>query len=106
MYYYRTKDNKGTLKAKEKVIDKSWIQIEESEYNTITNEIQPKQIASNKEKIKARQEIMQLKVELSKLDYKTIKYIEGALSEEEFEEVKNAKQQMRNRINELEEELK
>lgn len=105
MYYYRTKDNKGTLKAKEEVIDESWIQIEESEYNTITNEIQPK-IVSNKEKMKARQEIMQLKVELSKLDYKTIKYIEGALSEEEFEEVKNAKQQMRNRINELEEELK
>ena len=105
MYYYRTKDNKGTLKAKEKVIDESWIQIEESEYNTITNEIQPK-IVSNKEKMKARQEIMQLKVELSKLDYKTIKYIEGALSEEEFEEVKTQKQQMRNRINELEEELK
>lgn len=105
MYYYKTKDNKGTLKAKEEVINESWIQIEESEYNTITNEIQPK-IVSNKEKMRARQEIMQLKVELSKLDYKTIKYIEGALSGEEFEEVKNAKQQMRNRINELEEELK
>ena len=106
MYYYRTKDNKGTLKARKEVIDESWIQIDESEYNTITNEIQPKQVASNKEKMKARQEIMQLKMELSKLDYKTIKYIEGALSEEEFEEVKALKQQMRNSINELEEELK
>ena len=106
MYYYRTIDNKGTLKARKEVIDESWIQIDESEYNTITNEIQPKQVASNKEKMKARQEIMQLKMELSKLDYKTIKYIEGALSEEEFEEVKALKQQMRNSINELEEELK
>lgn len=103
MYYYKTQDNRNTLKAKEEVISEEWIEIEESEYNTLQPQYSTRQTDVNR--IAKRREIMQLKVELSKLDYKTIKYIEGALSEEEFEEVKAQKQQMRNRINELEEEL-
>ena len=55
---------------------------------------------SQKEKIKKR--IIELKEKLSSLDYKTIKFVQGHLSTEEFEKVKIECEKYRNEINSLE----
>lgn len=48
-------------------------------------------------------EIERLKAELAATDYKCLKYVDGALTEEEYAEVKKYRQELRNRINQLEE---
>ena len=47
-------------------------------------------------------EIEVLKLELQETDYKAIKYAEGWISEEDYKDIKEARQRIRNRINELE----
>ena len=47
-------------------------------------------------------EIERLKAELASTDYKCLKYVDGALSESEYAEVKTYRQSLRARINELE----
>lgn len=47
-------------------------------------------------------EIEVLKLELRESDYKAIKYAEGWISEEDYKDIKEARQRIRNRINELE----
>ena len=51
-------------------------------------------------------EIQELKAKLGSTDYKLFKYLEGELSEEEYQETKSKRQEWRTRINQLEEELK
>lgn len=48
-------------------------------------------------------EIERLKAELSATDYKCLKYVDGALTEAEYAEIKKYRQELRNRINQLEE---
>ena len=43
--------------------------------------------------------------ELKDSDYKAIKYAEGLISADEYEPIKAARQELRNRINELEKQL-
>lgn len=50
-------------------------------------------------------EIELLKAELSSTDYKCLKYVDGALTEEEYAEVKAYRQELRNKINQLEQDL-
>ena len=50
----------------------------------------------------AKQEIESLKFELRETDYYTLKYMEGALSEEVFNEKCEYRQSLRNKIKELE----
>ena len=50
-------------------------------------------------------EIQELKEKLKNSDYQAIKYAEGWLSEEEYAPVKAKRQQWRDRINELEQEV-
>ena len=50
-------------------------------------------------------EIQSLKAKLSQTDYKLFKYLEGELSEEEYLLIKKDRQEWRDRINKLEEEL-
>ena len=45
--------------------------------------------------------IEQLKAELSATDYKCLKYVDGALTEEEYSEVKKYRADLRKQINEL-----
>ena len=52
--------------------------------------------------LEAQQEIESLKFELKETDYYTLKYIEGALSEEIFKEKCAYRQSLRDRIKELE----
>lgn len=47
-------------------------------------------------------EIERLKGELAATDYKCLKYIDGALTEEEYAEVRAYRSELRARINELE----
>ena len=47
-------------------------------------------------------QIAQLKEELAATDYKAIKYAEGWISEEDYKIIKEDRQRIRNRINELE----
>ena len=47
-------------------------------------------------------EIARLKEELAATDYKCLKWIEGALSDEEYEEVKTYRADLRRQINTLE----
>lgn len=47
--------------------------------------------------------IAQLKAELSATDYKCLKYVDGALTEEEYAEVKKYRASLREQINQLEE---
>lgn len=46
-------------------------------------------------------EIERLKAELSATDYKCLKYVDGAISDEEYAEVKAYRAELRQRINEL-----
>lgn len=47
-------------------------------------------------------EVERLKAELAATDYKCLKYIDGALSESEYAEVKAYRAELRRRVNELE----
>ena len=47
-------------------------------------------------------EIEGLRLELQETDYKAIKYAEGWISEEDYKIIKEDRQRIRNRINELE----
>ena len=47
-------------------------------------------------------EIELIKQELSETDYKCLKYVDGALSEEEYATVREYRQSLRDKINELE----
>lgn len=47
-------------------------------------------------------EVERLKAELASTDYKCLKYVDGALSEEEYAEAKAYRASLRARINELE----
>lgn len=57
------------------------------------------------ERTKILREIKALKQKLAETDYKTLKYVEGAYTAEEFEPYKQERQLMRIRIRELESEL-
>lgn len=46
--------------------------------------------------------ILELKKKLTNTDYKLMKFMEGELSEEEYEPIKQQRQQWRNEINDLE----
>ena len=50
-------------------------------------------------------QIMALKEELSASDYKAIKFAEGLISAEEYAPIKAARQELRDKINELEKQL-
>lgn len=49
--------------------------------------------------------ILDLKAQLQKTDYKAIKYAEGWLTDEEYAEIRAARQRIRDEINRLEQEV-
>ena len=54
---------------------------------------------------KLKQDIIKLKIELSRTDYLAIKFFEGYLTAEEYEPIKAQRQTWRDEINALEAEL-
>lgn len=65
-------------------------------------EITKAQYDAEMQKREYRLEIHKLKNELSKTDYQAIKHSEGWINEEDYAEIKSARQAIRDRINELE----
>lgn len=55
---------------------------------------------------KLKCDIINLKLKLKASDYQAIKYVEGAITEEEFAPMKAQRQMWRDEINRLENELK
>lgn len=80
--------------------DKEIVQIRDGSYkfaDEVTEaDFLPTQAELNAEKIE------QLKAELAATDYKCLKYIDGAISESEYAEVKAYRAELRRQINELE----
>ena len=82
MKYY--KHNLDIIQAEEQPAN--YTEITEAEYNRI---------------LAIHQEITELKFELKQSDYKAIKYAEGCYTDEEYKAVKEHRQALRDRINEL-----
>lgn len=59
-----------------------------------------------KRKTAIREQIKVLKYNLEHTDYKQAKWLDGALSEEDYAPIRVQRQEWRNKINELEEEYK
>ena len=53
----------------------------------------------------SKMQILELKRQLQKTDYKAIKYAEGWITDEEYAETKAERQHIRDEINRLEEEI-
>lgn len=68
-------------------------------------EVELTQMEQEKSNLEKRRMISRLKQELAETDYKALKYIDGALSEEEYAPVREQRQALRNQINELEAEI-
>lgn len=68
--------------------------------------VKNKQYDIDKDNMSIIVKIDELKKKLQETDYKCLKYVDGALSEEEYEEVKELRQSYRDEINKLEETLK
>lgn len=60
---------------------------------------------TEKEIQEMRGEINACKILLRDTDYQSIKHADGAISDEDYEEMRSKRQTWRNRINELEEEI-
>lgn len=77
-------------------------------YDTYVNGkvVKNKQYDIDKDNMSVIVKIDELKKKLQKTDYKCLKYVDGALSKEEYEEVKELRQSYRDEINRLEETLK
>ena len=59
----------------------------------------------NERKMAIESEIAGLKQILTSTDYKALKFAEGQISEEDYEETKQQRQLLRDKINELEAEM-
>ena len=70
----------------EEVLDNEWVEITEEEYNRC---------------LEIHQQITELKYQLKLTDYKALKYAEGCYTEEEYAPIKAHRQELRDRINEL-----
>ena len=103
-YYYKLKSGKGTLNLKSPVSDdiaNNYTEITEKEYNALVSPPEPVQT----EEQKTLSAISKLKRELAETDYKCLKYVDGALTEEEYAPIKAQRAELRRQINELETKL-
>ena len=107
-YFYKTKDGKGWLADrvphKDLVKKGEYVEITKEEWDAHAANLHQNKPASEAQ-LKKR-EIANLKHQLSLSDYKAIKYAEGWISEEDYAEIKSARQALRDEINVLEEQVK
>lgn len=92
-------------------IEHNYIPIADTEKSDVNGWTYPKELCPHKtpediSKDKARERIAELKKFLSVTDYKAIKYAEGALTSEEYEQDRQARADARTEINNLEEIIK
>ena len=100
-FYYKKKDNTGFLNLKSPITGENYIQITKEEFNELTKPKIPELTAEQKTLL----EISKLKRELAETDYKCLKYVDGALTEEEYAPIKAQRAEFRRQINELEAKL-
>ena len=100
-YYYKNKSNTGFLNLKSPIPDENYIPITKEEFNELTKPKIPELTAEQKTLL----EISKLKRELAETDYKCLKYVDGALTEEEYAPIKAQRAELRRQINELEAKL-
>lgn len=101
-------DENGSINYKEELVFpeeyKDYERITEEEYNALKPK--PRVLTeAEKNNIYIRAQINELKQLLSDTDYKCLKYVDGALTEEEYLPVKQLRQNYRDQINELERQL-
>lgn len=99
-HYYKSLDGNGFYNFKSKISSNDTrfadlVEITEEEFKTLTKSF----VSPNQETLN---EIAKLKQGLSATDYKCLKYVDGALSEEEYAEVREYRASLRAQINELE----
>ena len=82
-----------------KFVNSSWEYVEEEK----TEEAPQKYIPTSRDLL--MQQIYELKNELLQSDYKAIKFAEGWISEKDYAPIREERQEIRNRINSLQEEL-
>lgn len=75
-----------------------------NEYNIAENNIDNEELKEF-QSYNILQEIEQLKQQLFETDYKCLKYVDGALTEDEYKSVREYRQTLRDKINELEAQL-
>lgn len=98
-YYYKHVFNGGLMNLKSPINDLEYIQITKEEYEELAK-ISVDEFAPVNDDTLSK--IIELKIKLAKTDYQAIKFAEGWLSEEEFAPIKAKRQELRNKINELE----
>lgn len=101
-YYYKHKEYKKFLNLKSPLNDENYIEITEEQFKELTY-TEPSTI--DEAKIAKENQINVLKSKLKATDYKAIKYAEGCLSEEEYAPIKAYRQELRDKINELQSQL-
>lgn len=86
-----------------KPLNETWHEISEEEYNAYYAErmkvFEP--TAEQKAERERLREIEELKAKLAATDYKCLKYVDGAITDEEYEEVKALRAEYRKKITEL-----
>ena len=107
-YYYKHKQGKGYLILEAPLTEKEAENYTALTYEQFVEETSPvsytptaKELANAEKK----NQIEGLKAELAKTDYKCLKFVDGALTEEEYAEVRTYRQSLRDQINQLESEL-
>lgn len=99
-HYYKSTDGKSLLNLKTLYKEEGFTEITEEEFNQLEQERLSKQPDI---KIKEKQQrIAELKSLLASTDYQAIKFAEGALSAEEYADMKAQRQAWRDEINSLE----
>ena len=97
-YFYKNKEGNGYYCLKEPSNDVNLVEITEEEfYEHINNPQTPKEEIINQIALK--------KAELASTDYKCLKFVDGALTEEEYAPIKAQRAKLREEINELEAQL-
>ena len=79
--------------------DREIVQVHNGSYK-FADEVTDADFLPTQEELNA-EEVARLKGELASTDYKCLKYVDGALSESEYAEVKAYRAELRQRINEL-----
>ena len=96
-YFYKDENgNYYSYKSKKEGLE----EITEEEWNIHQEALKPQGNSHENE-----DEIARLKIELSKTDYQALKYFEGWISEEDYLPIKAQRQELRDKINDLENKL-
>ena len=107
-YYYKAKSGKGFLNFKHPLSKeelKDYVEITEEEFTTLTARPVHESTEEEQRIAKAKKDIAAYKKELADTDYCVIKIAEGAATAEEYAEVIARRQELRAKINILEDSI-